>query len=211
MAIQRLLLKNTAIRALPLSVFSESCPLLKPALPHFTLHFGAWRHLSCCGLIAPDSPLFLGRYTHFPIRAAMSLLPSGRPEESAQDSFWIDGQMGVCWMTTASHACHDEAAVLLVDDEVGILEEYREWFALRGINCSIENDALNACDLIIRSPRIKVVVTDLRMPGLNGADMIARGGGAQSRPAFHHLFRLLRQCCARCFSRSSHHRKAGRS
>lgn len=67
-----------------------------------------------------------------------------------------------------------EPSVLLVDDEAPTLGEFREWFELHGITCGIESDSRAALQRIVQAPEIKVVVTDLRMPGLSGAELIAQ-------------------------------------
>lgn len=62
--------------------------------------------------------------------------------------------------------------VLLVDDEACILEEYSELLDLDGIPCSVETSPIRAIDHILENPSIRVLVTDLRMPELNGMELI---------------------------------------
>jgi CheY-like chemotaxis protein len=64
--------------------------------------------------------------------------------------------------------------VLIVDDEEIILSEYQELLEMEGIACSVEADPLRALEIVLTSPDIRVVVTDLRMPELNGVELIRR-------------------------------------
>lgn len=75
-----------------------------------------------------------------------------------------------------------EPEVLIVDDEELILDEYRELFEVEGIGCLVEADPLRALDVLLASPSVRLVITDLLMPGLRGDDLIRRaqvllGGG----------------------------------
>lgn len=64
--------------------------------------------------------------------------------------------------------------VLLVDDEEYALEEYRELLELEDIGAVIETAPFAAIETAIEHPEIKVLVTDLRMPALNGSELIQR-------------------------------------
>lgn len=66
----------------------------------------------------------------------------------------------------------ERAQVLLVDDEVMVLDEYSEFLELEGIDCSVQADPQAALELVLANPQIRVVVTDLRMPALNGDELI---------------------------------------
>lgn len=68
-------------------------------------------------------------------------------------------------MTPPSH-------ILLVDDEHDILPEYQEFFEFAGFVTRIAGDPVEAFDLILNTPEIGVVITDLRMAQLDGASMI---------------------------------------
>jgi DNA-binding NtrC family response regulator len=67
-----------------------------------------------------------------------------------------------------------EGIAIIVDDEHDALEEYREFLELSGIQCIVEADPEKALARILDDADIKVLVTDLRMPRLNGADLISR-------------------------------------
>lgn len=64
------------------------------------------------------------------------------------------------------------AMVLLVDDEQDILPEYQEFFEFAGFPTLTCADPVQAFDIILATPEIGVVITDLRMAQLDGASMI---------------------------------------
>lgn len=64
------------------------------------------------------------------------------------------------------------AAVLLVDDEEIVLDEYREFLEFEGIYCATQSLPERASEMVLARPEIRVVVTDLRMPGLDGEELI---------------------------------------
>lgn len=64
------------------------------------------------------------------------------------------------------------ATILLVDDEQDILPEYQEFFEFAGFSTLTCADPVEAFNLVLISPEIRVVVTDLRMSQLDGASMI---------------------------------------
>lgn len=57
--------------------------------------------------------------------------------------------------------------VLFVDDEPGILEIYRNYFGLQGFETLLAANGFEATE-IIRTDEVDAVVTDLRMPGVDG-------------------------------------------
>ncbi len=63
--------------------------------------------------------------------------------------------------------------VLFVDDEVDFLEAMNAALARRKIDVLIATDAANALRLLAENP-IDVVVTDVRMPGIDGLELLAR-------------------------------------
>lgn len=63
--------------------------------------------------------------------------------------------------------------VLLVDDEEEFVTTLAERFQLRGIDAQIATDGESALQLIGTSPP-QVVVLDVMMPGLGGADVLQR-------------------------------------
>lgn len=64
--------------------------------------------------------------------------------------------------------------VLMVDDDLDLLEEYRELLECDGICAAICDDPYRALDMVRDTPSIGFVLTDLRMDGLNGAELIVR-------------------------------------
>jgi CheY-like chemotaxis protein len=62
--------------------------------------------------------------------------------------------------------------VLFVDDEAEALEEFAELFELLGFDVRTCASPIEAQALILRDNRIKVVVTDFRMAGLDGGALV---------------------------------------
>ena len=62
--------------------------------------------------------------------------------------------------------------ILLVDDEHDVLPEYQEFFAFAGFPTLTCADPVEAFDIVLSTPDIGVVITDLRMANLDGASMI---------------------------------------
>ena len=62
--------------------------------------------------------------------------------------------------------------VLLVDDEEGILEEATEALTEEGYECFPANNVDDALAILRDDPGIALVVTDLKMPGKTGGDLI---------------------------------------
>lgn len=62
--------------------------------------------------------------------------------------------------------------VLYVDDELNVLRSYQR--ALRGedFEISFAQSGAEALDLIRKMPTFQVLVTDFRMPGMNGIELI---------------------------------------
>ncbi len=58
--------------------------------------------------------------------------------------------------------------VFILDDESDVLGEYAEFMELQGLACRCETDPRRAVDAVVNDPGIDVVVTDMRMPGLDG-------------------------------------------
>ncbi len=62
--------------------------------------------------------------------------------------------------------------VLVVDDEKYILEEISETLTDEGYECFPANSADDALAILRDDPEIALVVTDLKMPGKTGGDLI---------------------------------------
>jgi signal transduction histidine kinase len=67
-----------------------------------------------------------------------------------------------------------DSRVLVVDDEPEIVSELVEHLTDEGLKCAFAFNAREAMDLIVDSPDIGVVVTDIRMPGIDGLEMAKR-------------------------------------
>ncbi len=61
--------------------------------------------------------------------------------------------------------------ILIVDDEPGIVEEVVEQLEDEGMQCVSAYSALQALELIRADSSIGIVVTDIRMPGMDGLQM----------------------------------------
>lgn len=68
----------------------------------------------------------------------------------------------------ASAQCH----VVIVDDDPQCLVEYRELVEALGYPCHQASDAACALRLIASDPRIGLVITDIRMPGMDGLTLL---------------------------------------
>ena len=71
--------------------------------------------------------------------------------------------------------------VLVVDDEEGILEEAAEALTEEGYECFQANNVNYALAILRDDPGITLVVTDLKMPGKTGSDLIKEARAAFER------------------------------
>ena len=62
--------------------------------------------------------------------------------------------------------------ILLVDDEEDILPEYQEFLEFEGFVALIATDSREAVRMVLEREDIGLVATDLRMAGLDGAELI---------------------------------------
>lgn len=67
---------------------------------------------------------------------------------------------------------HSSSSVLLIDDEREILPEYQEFFELAGFKTFTCADPVQGMAMVLETPDIGVVITDLRMAHLDGVSMI---------------------------------------
>jgi DNA-binding response OmpR family regulator len=67
------------------------------------------------------------------------------------------------------HSC---SSILLIDDEHEILPEYQEFFELAGFRTLTCADPVQGMAMVLETPDIAVVITDLRMAHLDGISMI---------------------------------------
>lgn len=63
--------------------------------------------------------------------------------------------------------------ILVVDDEVLIIEEIAEALNDEGFECLTANNVAAALKLARNTPDLCLILTDLRMPGESGLDLIA--------------------------------------
>ncbi|GIZ49998.1 response regulator [Noviherbaspirillum aridicola] len=68
---------------------------------------------------------------------------------------------------------HAASHILIVDDEDAIAYVFRRYFELHGFRVSVADDGESAL-AFVRSDPIDALVTDFRMPGMNGQELIAR-------------------------------------
>lgn len=69
-----------------------------------------------------------------------------------------------------------DVAVIVVDDDKELLCEVREGLAIEHLPVVCASSPLSALDLIEQNLAIRVLVTDLAMPGLDGLELIRRAG-----------------------------------
>ena len=61
--------------------------------------------------------------------------------------------------------------ILIVDDEPWLLEELNDFLTLHGVTVRVAGDAAQALAMLAGDAAITVVLTDIRMPGLDGLDL----------------------------------------
>jgi len=61
--------------------------------------------------------------------------------------------------------------ILLVDDEVDVLKTLSEILETSGYSTVLKRDAESALSIILEGKQIDLVITDLRMPGMNGSEL----------------------------------------
>ena len=64
------------------------------------------------------------------------------------------------------------AKILIVDDEEMILELMAETITDTGYECFVANNVDAAVEVVKTTPGLVLIVTDLKMPGKTGADLI---------------------------------------
>lgn len=81
------------------------------------------------------------------------------------------------WEEGAGSASGDRSGpgiILLVDDEEDILPEYQELLELRGYATMAQSNPLLAYDTVLATPAIMLVISDLRMAGMDGASLVRK-------------------------------------
>ena len=66
-----------------------------------------------------------------------------------------------------------DARVLLVDDESESLVEMSSYLHHKGYDCKTSSDAASALQMIEEDDEIGVIITDIRMPGMSGLEMLS--------------------------------------
>ncbi|MFT5224450.1 MAG: signal transduction histidine kinase [Polaribacter sp.] len=74
-------------------------------------------------------------------------------------------------MTLDAEVTEDDIKILIIDDEVGIGEEICEKLEFHGFRCAFATDAKSGLELVRLKKSISIVLTDIRMPGMNGLEM----------------------------------------
>ena len=80
---------------------------------------------------------------------------------------------------------HFSSRVLVVDDEAMIREEITEFLVDGGFACDRASHGRSALEMILNDPSISVVVTDLKMQGMDGLELIRKINS--SIPAYRDL------------------------
>ncbi len=62
--------------------------------------------------------------------------------------------------------------ILLVDDEIEARDETASYLSNKGYGCLTASDVQHALDVILHSPEVAIVITDIKMPGIDGLDFI---------------------------------------
>jgi CheY-like chemotaxis protein len=63
--------------------------------------------------------------------------------------------------------------ILVVDDEDLVVEEFVEFFVRKGLDVTAASNGIEALNLI-NNYDFTTIITDLRMPGMNGFDLIKK-------------------------------------
>lgn len=66
-------------------------------------------------------------------------------------------------------------AILVVDDEAGVIEAVRETLWSRGYRLIATTDPLRALDILRSKAPVDLLITDLFMPGLSGSRLLKEG------------------------------------
>jgi CheY-like chemotaxis protein/predicted transcriptional regulator len=77
-------------------------------------------------------------------------------------------------MSNAVQANSDQTDVLVVDDDAAIVDQLVECFRLSGISCASATDPIDALRMLHEGLNPAVVLTDLRMPDLDGLGLASR-------------------------------------
>ena len=74
-------------------------------------------------------------------------------------------------MACDTEVTEDDIQILIIDDEPGIGEEICDKLEFHGFRCAFATDAKSGLELVRLKTSISIVLTDIRMPGMNGLAM----------------------------------------
>jgi len=72
------------------------------------------------------------------------------------------------------HVMTDKIKILVVDDEEIVRNSLRDWLIESGYPVMVASDAFKALE-ILRKENIMILITDLKMPGMDGVELIKKG------------------------------------
>jgi two-component system C4-dicarboxylate transport response regulator DctD len=65
-------------------------------------------------------------------------------------------------------------SILLVDDDEGLRHTISQWLSQQSLKVDIAATGLHAIQKLKANPHFRVVVSDVKMPGLNGINMVKK-------------------------------------
>jgi response regulator RpfG family c-di-GMP phosphodiesterase len=101
---------------------------------------------------------------------------TARPRQRNEETSMTDGQtLAAAPLTSQTFAAphQDDATLLLVDDEPSILSALRRLFRPEGYRVLVAEGGAQALDLI-KDERVDLVISDMRMPGMDGAQFLEK-------------------------------------
>lgn len=114
-------------------------------------------------LCAQTDALILLNLTEFAMTFHDRVFPPGHP--GAQRPLLVIDAADFC-------GAHQETKkALLVDDNLDLLDSLAEFFRLMGYEVLTASDAQSALDLLQQNEDVKVLLSDLVMPGMNGIQL----------------------------------------
>ena len=76
---------------------------------------------------------------------------------------------------TSSHSIESRTQILVIDDDEDILNLFSDFLEKEGYGVTSFLDPLKALEEILRRPqRYSIIITDVRMPGISGIELIRR-------------------------------------
>ncbi|MBX9634140.1 MAG: response regulator [Magnetospirillum sp.] len=90
-------------------------------------------------------------------------------QDAAEDSEWELGNQ----LFMLAQAANQDVTILVVDDEPEIVEEITEDLQFEGFTCRSACNAHEALDVIEGDEAIGIIVSDIRMPNMDGLEFLA--------------------------------------